>query len=140
MKSKTLKIKFESWENFKSRARKELHEVIKHKKKLLQPADVLVFASVGIYQKLMSEQKYMILAAIRNLKPTSLYQLAKLVDRDFANVKKDCDSLAVAGFIVLEDAGDKRNTKIPKLKFDYDTIEIHLPNMIYSHSLGEIAA
>ena len=140
MKNKTLKITFESWENFKGRARKELRKVVKHKKKFIQPSNILVFASVGIYQKLMSEQKYMILAAIRNLKPTSLYQLAKLVDRDFANVKKDCDSLAAAGFIVLEDAGDNRNTKTPKLKFDYDTIEIHLPNMTYSHSLGEIAA
>ena len=35
----------------------------------------------------MTEQKYVILAAIHNLKPNSLYQLAKLVDRDFANVK-----------------------------------------------------
>lgn len=139
MKSKTLKITFESWDDFKGRARNELKEVIKNKKKFVQPPDVLVFASVAVYQKLMSEQKYMILAAIHNLKPTSVYQLAKLVDRDFANVKKDCDSLTAAGFIVLEDSGDNRNTKIPKLKFNYDTIEIHLPTMVYSHSLGEVA-
>ncbi len=140
MKSKTLKITFEAWEDFKDRTRNELKEVIKSKKRFIQPPDVLIFASVAVYQKLMSEQKYMILAAIHNLKPTSVYQLAKLVDRDFANVKKDCDSLVGAGFIVLEDTGDNRSTKIPKLKFNYDTIEIHLPSMVYSHSLGEVAA
>ena len=140
MKSKTLKITFESWDDFKDRARNELKAVIKSKKKFIQPHDVLVFASVAVYQKLMSEQKYMILAAIHNLKPTSVYQLAKLVDRDFANVKKDCDSMAAAGFIILEDVGDNRNTKLPKLKFNYDTIEVHLPNMIYSHNLGAAAA
>ncbi len=140
MENKTLKITFESWEDFKDRTRNELKEVIKNKKKFIQPPNVRVFASIAVYQKLMSEQKYMILAAIHNLKPTSVYQLAKLVDRDFANVKKDCDSLAAADFIVLEDAGDNRNTKIPKLKFNYDTIEVHLPNMVYSHNLGEVAA
>jgi len=139
MKSKTLKVTFEAWDDFKNRARNQLKDVIKNKKKFVQP-DVLVFASVAVYQKLMSEQKYMILAAIHNLKPTSVYQLANLVDRDFANVKKDCDSLAAAGFIILEEVGDNRNTKFPKLKFNYDTIEIHLPNMVYSHSLGDVAA
>ncbi|PIT99826.1 MAG: hypothetical protein COT74_08555 [Bdellovibrionales bacterium CG10_big_fil_rev_8_21_14_0_10_45_34] len=140
MKSKTLKITFEAWEDFKDRTRSELKEVIKSKKRLIQSPDVLIFASVAVYQKLMSEQKYMILAAIHNLKPTSVYQLAKLVGRDFANVKKDCDSLAAAGFIVIEDVGDNRNTKLPKLKFKYDSIEVHLPNMVYSHKLGNVAA
>ena len=140
MKNKNLKVKFESWENFRNRSRKELKQVIQGRKKFIQPPDVLIFSSVAVYQKVMSEQKYMILAAIHNLKPTSVYQLAKLVDRDFANVKRDCDSLAGVGFIILEDTGDNRNTKIPKLKFNYDTIEIHLPTMVYSHSLGEAAA
>jgi len=140
MKNKTLKVKFESWEDFKNRSRKELKEVVQSRKKFIQPSDVLMFSSVAVYQRLMSEQKYMILAAIHNLKPASVYQLAKLVDRDFANVKKDCDSLTGAGFVVLEDTGDNRNTKTPRLRFNYDTIEIHLPTMVYSHSLGEAAA
>lgn len=139
MRIKTLKIIFEPWQSFKERAHTELYQIIKHKKKIIQPPDVLVFSSVAIFQKLMSEQKYLILATIHNLQPTSLYQLAKLVGRDFANVKKDCDNLASAGFIVLKEAMDNRHTKIPKLKFDYDTIEVHLPNIVYSHSLGKVA-
>lgn len=140
MKNKTLNIVFESWSDFKSRTKKELREVVAGKAAYIQPQDVLVFDSVASYQRLMSEQKYMILAAIRNLKPTSIYQLAKLVERDFANVKKDCETLEASGFIVLEDSGDNRGTKIPKLIFDYNVIEIHMPNMIYSHNLGKAAA
>lgn len=140
MKDKILNIKFESWEHFKGRTQAELKEVLKSKKRFVQPPDVLIFASVGAYQKFMSEQKYMILAAIHNLQPTSIYQLAQLVDRDFANVKKDCDSLEASGFILLEDTKDNRGTKIPKLKFDYNMIQIHLPTMVYGHSLGKIAA
>ncbi len=140
MKHKTLKIKFESWPDFKDRSKKELKEAINTRKKNIQPHDVLIFESVASYQKLMSEQKYMILAAIKNLKPNSLYQLAKQVERDFANVKKDCDALEASGFIILQDTGDNRGTKTPMLTFDYCAIEIYLPTMIYSHSLGKVAA
>jgi predicted transcriptional regulator len=140
MKNKTLSIVFESWSDFKSRTQKELREVATNKTIHVHPQDVLVFDSVASYQRLMSEQKYMILAAIRNLKPTSIYQLAKLVERDFSNVKKDCETLEASGFILLEDSGDNRGTKIPKLIFDYNVIEIRMPNMVYSHNLGKIAA
>ena len=130
---------FESWSDFKSSTKKELKDVIEGKK-IIQPKDTLLFDSMLSYQRLMSEQKYIILAAIKNLKPTSIYQLAKFVDRDFANVKKDCETLEASGFIVLDDSGDNRGTKFPKLIFDYSAIEIYLPNMIYSHNLGKIAA
>jgi predicted transcriptional regulator len=140
MKNKILNIVFESWSDFKSRTKKELREIGSGKATHTQPQDIMVFDSVASYQRLMSEQKYMILAAIRNLKPTSIYQLAKLVERDFANVKKDCDTMEASGFIVLEDSGDNRGTRIPKLIFDYNVIEIHMPNMTYSHNLGKTAA
>jgi len=140
MKNKKLNVVFESWSDFKSRTKKAIREVTAGKAEHVQPQDVLVFDSIASYQRLMSEQKYMILAAIRNLKPTSMYQLAKFVERDFAKLKKDCETLEAAGFILLEDSGDNRGTKIPKLIFDYNVIEIHMPNMIYSHNLGKTAA
>ena len=140
MKNKTLNIVFESLSDFKARTKKQLREAILGKAMHIQPRDVLIFDSIASYQRLMSEQKYMILAAIRNLKPTSIYQLAKLVGRDFANVKKDCEILEASGFILLKESGDNRGTKVPKLVFDYNVIEIHMPNMVYSHNLGKIAA
>ncbi len=139
MKAKTLKIKFESWDSFKERAKLAVHEAVKHGKKTVEPKDTLVFATVAAYQKFMTEQKYVILAAIRNLKPTSLYQLAKLVDRDLANLKRDCESLEAIGFIQLVESGDAKGSITPKLVFDYDIIEIHMPQMLYSHHLGEAA-
>ena len=131
---------FESWADFKSRTKKELKDVVSGKGAQVQPEDTLVFDSLMSYQRLMSEQKYIILAAIKNLKPASIYQLAKFIERDFANVKKDCETLEASGFIVLEDSGDNRGTKLPKLIFDYNVIEIYLPNMTYSHNLGKTAA
>ena len=140
MKTKTLKIKFESWGSFQERAKTAVHEAVKHGKKAIDTKDTLIFATVAAYQKFMTEQKYVVLAAIHNLKPTSLYQLAKFVDRDFANLKRDCESLEAMGFIQLVDSGDPKGSIIPKLIFDYDAIEIHMPHMLYSHHLGEVAA
>ena len=88
----------------------------------------------------MSEQKYVILSAIKNLTPESIYKLSKMVGRDFANVKKDCDALESSGFIIMESKHDRRKTRTPRLAFDYDKIEIHLPQMVYGHLLGKEAA
>lgn len=140
MKTKTLKIKFESWNSFKDRAKKAVCEAVHNRKKNIEIKDTLIFSTVATYQKFMTEQKYVILAAIRNLKPISLYQLAKLVDRDFSNLKRDCERLEAMGFIQLIDSGDAKNSIIPKLIFNYDAIEIHTPNMLYSHHLGKAAA
>jgi predicted transcriptional regulator len=140
MERKVLKIKFEHWSNFKVRTKKELEEVVMGKGEFVHPDDVLFFDSAVSYQRIMSERKYTILAAIKNLKLTSVYHLAKSVDSDFANVKKDCETLEAVGFIYLEDSGDNRGTKIPKLVFDYSAIEVHMPNMVYSHDLGNAAA
>lgn len=131
---------FESWSEFKSNTQKELKDVLKGGGKHIQAENVLIFDSIASYQRLMSEQKYIILAAIKNFKPASIYQLAKCVERDFANVKKDCDVLEAAGLIVLEETGDNRGAKMPKLIFNYSVIEVHTSNMVYSHNLGQTAA
>jgi predicted transcriptional regulator len=134
-----LKIKFEPWEDFKNRARESVKNAIKNKTRSLDQKDTLIFSSVTAYQKFMTEQKYAILAAIRVLKPTSIYQLAKMVGRDFANVKRDCAALAAMKFITLIKVNDERGTLVPELSFEYDTIKVHMSNMVYSHSLGEAA-
>ena len=87
----------------------------------------------------MTEQKLAILAVIANKKPTSIYQLAQLVDRDFANVQRDCVALAGHGFIELEDAGDAKKSKAPRLSFDYNRIEVHMQQVTYAHELGTAA-
>lgn len=139
-KNKILKIKFELPKDFNKRTRRELRDVIEGKKTHVQRRDVMIFSSLSVFQNLMSEQKYFILATIRNLKPGSIYQLAKLVGRDFANVKKDCDALVEMGFTVYEKTKNKRGAKAPRLKFDYHSIEVQLPEMVYSHFLGDLAA
>jgi predicted transcriptional regulator len=132
---KTLVIRFEGWDSFKSR----VTSALKKKKPSIGKKDTLTFASVTDYQKFMTEQKIAILATIIRKKPSSIYQLAQLVERDFANVQRDCIALEGMGFIRLEDAGDAKKSKLPRLAFNYTRIEIHMPQVTYSHDLGEAA-
>lgn len=133
--AKTLIIKFEEWESFKKRTRVAL----RGRKPGVSSKDTLIFSSVAEYQKFMTEQKLAILAVIISKKPTSIYQLAQLVERDFANVQRDCVALAGMGFILLEEAKDAKKSKIPKLVFPYTRILIQMPSVSYCHDLNEAA-
>ncbi len=73
------------------------------------------------------------------MEPSSIYQLVQMVERDFANVQGDCVALESIGFIVLEEVGDAKSSKKPRLVFNYSIIAIHMPNVVYSHNLGEAA-
>lgn len=133
--ARALAIRFEEWTHFKSRVKRAL----KGGQVSILAKNALVFSSVTEYQKFMTEQKIAILAAIIGKAPPSIYQLAQLVERDFANVQRDCIALAAMGFIYLEDIGDKKKSKTPRLAFDYTRIDIHMPQVTYSHHLGGAA-
>ncbi len=135
MKDKALTVKFQNWGEFKEKVVK----AFKEQKRSISPKDVVVFNSVTEYQKFMTEQKLAILAVVANKRPQSIYQLAQLVDRDFANVQRDCVGLAAHGFMKLEDARDAKGSKTPQLAFDYMRIIIQMPTISYSHDLHEAA-
>ena len=140
MKIKPLKITFESIDDFKARSRKELQDVLEHRKSKAQPKNTLIWASVESYQQFMSDQKYTILAAIHKFDPHSVYQLAKILGRAQQNVARDCDLLAGHGFIKFEETNDGRKTKVPRLAFSYNAIEVHLPSVTYKVEFTERAA
>jgi predicted transcriptional regulator len=62
--------------------------------------------------------------AISRLRPDSINQLAKFVNREYPHVLKDCRSLEVLGFIALIEAESIKKQFTPKLAFDYDIIRV----------------
>ena len=133
MITNTLHIRFQDLESFMQ----EGSEASQNFSPLIQAKDELVFASIASFDKFLTGQKLHILSAILAKKPDSIYALAKIVDRDFANVSRDCTALEQKGFIKLEDANDERGSKIPRLVFDYNVITVHLPTkLVYSHTLA----
>jgi hypothetical protein len=130
-RNRSLYIQFEKWAAFKARTQTAL----KTRQVSIGEKSVVLFNSVVDYQKFMTEQKIAILAAIISQRPSSIYQLAQVLERDFGNVQRDCTALEAMGFIVLEKTGGKNGSKAPKLAFDYRRIVIKMPKVTYCHDL-----
>ena len=139
MKIKPLKIIFQSIDDFAEESRLALKNAVQKKKPTIGKKNVLVWASVEAYQQFMSDQKYAILAAIYKHQPSSVYQLAKILNRAQQNVARDCDSLEGHGFIQFCETGDKRKSKAPRLAFPYNAILVCLPNAQYQIEFMRVA-
>lgn len=83
------------------------------------------FDSMETFKKVMTSNKLELLIAIARLRPESINQLAKLVNREFPHVHKECHSLAVLDFITLEEMEGAKKQLKPRLSFDYDIIRVH---------------
>jgi len=122
-KSKILEIHFQPLKDFK----KEVKQALRERKKLIQPHHHIYFESVADFRKFMTIQKIELLTTIAIHEPTSIYELAKLVDRDFAAVLRDCTGLELTGFMKFQEAKGSKKSKAPTLAFDYTCISVRLP-------------
>jgi predicted transcriptional regulator len=84
---------------------------------------VIVFSSLEAVAKVLSPARLELLGVILKEKPTSIYALAGLVERDFKNVHSDVRLLADIGLLELAPAGRRDALKpVPK----YSGFEIDL--------------
>jgi len=83
------------------------------------------FSGVLALRQLLSNEKARILNVIKTQNPTSIYDLAKKLDRGFKSVSDDVKLLERFGFIeLIEEKTKKRKRHVPKIIVD--TITIHL--------------
>ena len=77
------------------------------------------FEGLGLLRKLISNEKARILHTIKTKKPGSIYELAKMLKRDFKSVSEDIKLLEKFGFIemVAEKTG-KRERHKPMIVID----------------------
>ncbi len=82
------------------------------------------FVSVGSIEELnhiLTPQRKRLLDIVRRHKPSSIRELAKMLDRDYKNVYDDVVFLEKVGFLRLERKGRKL---VPVV--DYDVIDIEV--------------
>lgn len=79
------------------------------------------FNSLNAFRKALTQKRLELLHAIREGKPTSLHQLAKIVHRDIKNVSVDVKYLAQIGLVELQ---QKDNRLLPVV--DYERIELDI--------------
>ncbi len=83
------------------------------------------FSGIQALRQLLSNEKARLLDVIKTKKPSSLYDLAKHLNRSFKSVYDDVKILERFGFIeIIEDKVNNRTRHKPQLITD--TITIHL--------------
>lgn len=126
-KNEFLEIHFQALGDFKKEVTKALAKRTTH----VQAKNHIVFHSIASFRSFMTIQKIELLTTIAVQKPSSIYELAKRVDRDFAAVLRDCTGLEETGFITLKPSNDSKGTKAPQLRFAYSGMIIFLPKNPY---------
>lgn len=83
------------------------------------------FEGISLLRKLLSNQRARLLNTIKTKHPKSLYELAKLLNRDFKSVSEDIKLLERFGFIkmVSEKTGNRERLRPTLL---VDTLTIHV--------------
>ena len=113
MKMKNAKIIIRSIDAIK----KEWEAALKGKKKSIQKNDEVIFVAIETVAKVFAKTRMEVLRAIILEKPNSIYELAKIVDRDFKNVHSDVKLLSEIGLIDLQETKGARNGLKPVARF-----------------------
>ena len=85
----------------------------------------IYFDSVDNMRAILTNNRLLILKAIREHKPKSVYGLAKILGRDMKNVKQDLKLLSEIGLVTLERRETDKKRSIPHV--DYSKILLEIP-------------
>lgn len=88
-------------------------------------AETICFDSVEDIQKFLSPERIRLLKAVHEKKPSSIYELAKMLYRDRKNVTEDVKMLESIGLIERKTAKRKDKEKV-ELVVNYDRIQIDI--------------
>ena len=92
--------------------------------KKITPRKGTYFTSLEAVRKVLTPRRLELLRVIRQGRPDSVYQLARLVGRDFKNVHADVHTLASYGLVSLKKARAGRRPSVPRVPFS--TIELRI--------------
>ncbi len=85
------------------------------------------FEGLSSLRRILSNEKARILHLIKTKKPNSIYDLAKMLERDFKSVRDDLTLLSRFGFIdFISEKKGKRQRLRPILAVDSINIEIRI--------------
>ncbi len=89
------------------------------------PREEAGFTSIEAARNFLTRERLALLRAIRTQKPGSLYELARMVNRDFKNVQQDIGILERHGLVrICKQARGKRNVKVPQVPFEQIALKI----------------
>lgn len=87
--------------------------------------DEVGFTSIEAARNFLTRERLALMRTIRTRHPGSLYELAKMVNRDFKNVQEDIRILERHGLVrIAKQPRGKRRVKVPQVPFEEITLRI----------------
>lgn len=122
MKVKKVKIGIRRLEN----GLKHFAEVAENieKGKSVSEEQGVYFENLTTMRKVLTDRRLKILKAIKEMKPSSIYELAKTLKRDFKNVNEDLNILEELGLVSLHQNKTNRRRITPSVNYDKIQLEI----------------
>jgi len=123
IKTKELKLYIEDIDEFKKKIKTELR-TIDGGKSIKLKEDSISFQSLDQLRTFLTPKRLELLRVIRHKKPSSIYELAKLVGRTPENVNTDIKFLEKLGFVGITKIKELRKKSVPEVSYDKMTLEI----------------
>ena len=123
MRVKNVHLGIKSVEDMLSESQNVMKQVERSGKVSKKKAGVY-FENLETMRKAITEERLRILKAIKQQHPSSIYELAKLLNRNIKNVSDDVHYLADLGLIELEKAKNGREKTTPTVNYDKILLEI----------------
>jgi predicted transcriptional regulator len=91
----------------------------------VQSRDEVGFTSIEAARNFLTRERLALMRTIRTRHPGSLYELAKMVKRDFKNVQEDIGILERHGLVrISKQPRGKRQVKVPQVLFEEIALKI----------------
>jgi len=82
------------------------------------------FENLAAFRRALTEKRLEVLHVIKREKPSSVYELAKLLKRDVKNVTQDLEYLKQIGLVEIRRTKEKQKRNIPEVKYDKIDLQI----------------
>jgi predicted transcriptional regulator len=93
--------------------------------KRVKKEEGIYFESVDAMRSVLTNKRLLILKTIKEKEPGSVYELAKLLNRDLKNISQDIKLLAEVGLVTLEKVEKEKKRIVPHV--DYSKILLEIP-------------
>lgn len=120
MKIKNIVVEIKSVEDT-LKAVKEIMGKIKEGKSV-KKKESISFNNIDIMRKFLTNRRLELIKVIKRHKPKSIYQLAKIVNRDSKSVNTDLKLLSDLGMVDLKSKDKGRENIVPSV--DYEKIDV----------------
>jgi len=122
MRIKRVKIGIKSLEDVLGNAREAMKRLGRGEK--VKKESGIYFENLDAFRRTLTEKRLEMLHVIKEKHPSSVYQLAKILNRDIKNVNMDLEYLREVGLVEIKRSKEKRERVIPQV--NYDIIELRV--------------